>query len=396
MIALRPSAAGKWFNCTGSPKMEEGRPEGDTTAADEGTVAHWIAAKILNNEELPKLGTTWEIDENRKVQPAIADTDNPIITYDQDMLDHVRKYTDAVSCFSIYHVEESVGLSDLLGYPEADGTPDCVSFSIVESGQEIQIHDLKYGYNEVEAENNLQLLCYAYGDYEYRSVNQMQPAQYRLMIHQPRLNLVNDVVYTISELREKWQAIKERARQIQSGETSLNAREHCSKHYCKAQAVCPALSDYVLEMLPDEVKPGQDISSKLERIPVIRKWCDAVEAEAYELAVEKAIPIPGFKVVEGRQGNRQWSSKEDAEATLKSIRLKHDQMYKYDVISPTTAEKLYKEGVIGKRQWPKLVELITRSDSKLQLVPESDKRKAVEVKSELGMLPDDFSDLIGE
>ena len=396
MIPLRPSAAGKWFNCTGSPKMEDGRPEGNTTAADEGTVAHWIAAKILKNEELPKLDTTWEIDEDKKVQPAIADTDNPIITYDRDMLDYVRKYTDAVRCFSICFVEEKVELSGILSYAEAYGTPDCVSFSTVDGITEIQIHDLKYGFNEVAAEDNLQLLCYAYGDYQYRSVNAQQPDRYRLMIHQPRLNLVNEAVYTIPELRERWQAIRARAKQVQSGETSLNAGGHCAKYYCKAQAVCPALSDYVLDLLPDEVKPDQDISSKLERIPAIRKWCDAVEAEAYELAVEKAIPIPGFKVVEGRQGNRQWSSKEEAEEALKAMRIKHDQMYKYDVISPTAAEKLFKEGVIGKRQWPKLEELITRSDSKLQLVPESDKRKAVEVKNEMDMLPDDFNDLIGE
>lgn len=396
MIPLRPSAAGKWFNCTGSPKMEDGRPEGDTSAADEGTVAHWIAAKILKNEELPKLDTTWEIDEDKKVQPAIADTDNPIITYDRDMLDYVRKYTDAVKCFSVYHIEEKVELSGILSYAEAYGTPDCVSFSTVDGVTEIQIHDLKYGYNEVAAENNLQLLCYAYGDYQYRSVNAQQPHQYRLMIHQPRLNLVNEVVYTIAELREKWQAIKARAKQVQSGETSLNAGDHCAKYYCKAQAVCPALSDHVLDLLPDEVKPEQDISSKLERIPAIRKWCDAVEAEAYDLAVEKAVQIPGFKVVEGRQGNRQWLSKEEAEEALKAMRIKHDQMYKYDVISPTAAEKLFKEGVIGKRQWPKLVELITRSESKLQLVPQSDKRKAVEVKPELDLLTEDFSDLIGE
>lgn len=396
MIALRPSAAGKWFNCTGSPKMEDGRPEGDTTAADEGTVAHWIAAKILKNEELPKLGTTWEIDEDKNVQPAIADTDNPIITYSRDMLDYVRKYTDAVRCFSIYHIEEKVELSGILSYAEAYGTPDCVSLSTVDGVAEIQIHDLKYGFNEVTAEDNLQLLCYAYGDYQYRSVNAQQPDRYRLMIHQPRLNLVNEAVYTIPELRERWQAIKARANQVQSGETSLNAGDHCVKYYCKAQAVCPALSDHVLDLLPDEVKPDQDISSKLARIPAIRKWCDAIEAEAYDLAVEKAVQIPGFKVVEGRQGNRQWLSKEEAEEALKAMRIKHDQMYKYDVISPTAAEKLFKEGVIGKRQWPKLEELITRSDSKLQLVPQSDKRKAVEVKPDLEMLPDDFSDLIGE
>lgn len=395
MIALRPSAAGKWFNCTGSPKMEEGRPEGDTSAADEGTVAHWIAAKILNGEELPKFGTTWEVGEERNVQPAIADTDNPIITFSQEMYEHVTTYTLAVwGNYAVEFIEEPVGLSGLLGYPDAEGTPDCISWSVVDGVREVQIHDLKYGFNEAEF---LQLICYAYGDYEYRSVNDAQPDRYRLMIHHPRLNLVKEVVYTIDELREKWEVIRIKAHSIQVGETSLNAGVHCSKHYCKAQAVCPALNDYVLELLPDEVVPFSDrIQDQLERIPAIRKWCDAIEGEAYQLAIEQGQKIPGFKVVEGRQGNRQWSNKEEAEAALKAIRLKHDQMYKYDVISPTTAEKLFKEGVIGKRQWPKIVELITRSDSKLQLVPESDKRKAVEVKPDLDLLPDDFSDLIGE
>ena len=62
-------------------------------------------------------------------------------------------------------------------------------------------------------------------------------------------------------------------------------------------------------------------------------------------------------------------------------------MYKYAVISPTQAEKLAKEGSIGKRQWPRLADLITRADGKLQLVPEGDKRQAVDVKPVLEDMP---------
>jgi len=74
---------------------------------------------------------------------------------------------------------------------------------------------------------------------------------------------------------------------------------------------------------------------------------------------------------------------------LKSMRLKHDQMYDYSVISPTAAEKLAKAGEIGPRQWPKLQSLITRSDGKPSVAPESDKRPALVVTPSA----DDFDDV---
>ena len=77
---------------------------------------------------------------------------------------------------------------------------------------------------------------------------------------------------------------------------------------------------------------------------------------------------------------------EEAEAVLKAMRVKHEQMYDYKLISPTTAEKLAKAEVIGPRQWPKLQALITRADGKPSVAPESDKRPAICVKP----VADDF------
>ena len=59
------------------------------------------------------------------------------------------------------------------------------------------------------------------------------------------------------------------------------------------------------------------------------------------------------------------------------MRIPHDQMYDYAVISPTTAEKLSKLEVIGPRQWPKLRALMSQSDGKASVAPASDKRPAL-------------------
>jgi hypothetical protein len=78
--------------------------------------------------------------------------------------------------------------------------------------------------------------------------------------------------------------------------------------------------------------------------------------------------------VQGKRGNRQWGNAEDAEAMLKSMKVKHDQMYDYKLVSPTTVEKLAKAEVIGPRQWAKIIGLITQSEGQPSVAPLSDKR----------------------
>ena len=71
----------------------------------------------------------------------------------------------------------------------------------------------------------------------------------------------------------------------------------------------------------------------------------AIRAQAAQ-ELEAGRAVPGWKLVEGRAGNRAWTNAE-AEAVLKAMRVKHEQMYDYKLISPTTAEKLAKAEVIG-------------------------------------------------
>jgi hypothetical protein len=104
-----------------------------------------------------------------------------------------------------------------------------------------------------------------------------------------------------------------------------------------------------------------------------------------ELAEGRAVP--GYKLVLGKKGARAWEDEAAAEAAMKAMRLKQDQMYQFKVISPTTAEKLLAKE--SPRRWATLQKLITQSDGKPTVAPASDARPALEVKP----VADDFADV---
>lgn len=135
-----------------------------------------------------------------------------------------------------------------------------------------------------------------------------------------------------------------------------------------------------------------------EAIDLVEGWAKAVRAEL-ERRMLAGGAVPGFKLVKGREGIRKFADPAEAESMMKSMRLKQDVMYDWTLISPTTAEKLAADGVIGKKQWPKLQALIVRSEAGLSVAPAADKRPAVAitpVADDFEALPDadDLSDLI--
>lgn len=135
-----------------------------------------------------------------------------------------------------------------------------------------------------------------------------------------------------------------------------------------------------------------------ESIDLVEGWAKAVRAEL-ERRMLTGGEVPGFKLVKGREGIRRFSDAEEAEKLLKSFRLKHGEIYDSTLKSPTSLEKLAADGVIGKKQWPKLQALIVRSEAGLSVAPAADKRPAVAitpVADDFEVLPDadDLSDLI--
>ncbi|MNY33805.1 hypothetical protein D3C86_1681020 [compost metagenome] len=122
---------------------------------------------------------------------------------------------------------------------------------------------------------------------------------------------------------------------------------------------------------------------------MIEGFAKAVRAEVERRLLAGKFTDARYKLVEGRQGARSWTSYEQAEAALKAMRLKVDQMYDFKLISPTTAEKVLKEA--NPRKWNKLQPLISRSDGKPSVAPASDKRPALSMA-----IAEQFEDLPAE
>lgn len=399
---LSPSSAHRWMRCTGSVALEAKLGEDRSSKhAAEGTVAHEVAALCLttSNAAAAYLGRVFE-------------ADGFAFTVDEDMAGHVQTYLDNIRQYAdgnTMMVEQKVDFSDYIGVKDQFGTSDVVI--LTGDGEEIQVHDLKFGRGvQVDATENEQLMLYALGAlYEFGMSGDFQ--RVRMVIHQPRLNHLSEWDCTVQDLL----AFAERARAQAKLATAvvdthgpfLNPGEKQCR-WCRAKATCPALRNDVattvfgeapitadeFEVLTEtsiipattggvETDISEWLSAALNKVDLIEGWCKAVRAEVESRLLCGQV-IPGWKLVQGRKGSRAWSDPAEAEQVLKAMRVKHEEMYDYSVISPTTAEKLHKAGTIGPRQWPKVEALITQSPGKPSVAPESDKRPAlvIEVKAD--------------
>ena len=124
--------------------------------------------------------------------------------------------------------------------------------------------------------------------------------------------------------------------------------------------------------------PGQGRQIDFDLVLVAREHIERI-ARADGLA---------YKLVAGKKGARAWTDAAEAEATLKKMRLKREQMYTESLISPTKAEKLAKApkakkgetpppAALGPTQWSKLQTLITQDEGKPSIVLETDPRPPV-------------------
>mgnify|MGYP001559815896 FL=1 len=400
---LSPSSAHRWMACPGSLAMVRacGVPDTSSWCADEGTAAHQLAARCLDGG----------LDATECIGDVIVVGEREF-TVDAEFAGHVQTYVASMRGYALGYemvVEQRVNLSAFVGVLGSTGTADAVVLDI--EGGEIQVHDLKFGRGvKVDAEDNTQLMLYALGalhDFgllgDFRSV--------LLVIHQPRLGYVSEWAISVADLLAWAETIAKPAAQralagldVLRPEMLVPGESQC--RWCPAKAACPALRSTVEEAIgaeftaiewfdaaaavPSAAGPT-GLALSMAVVGLVEQWCEAVRKETHRRLLA-GVPVGGFKLVAGRKGNREWSNATDAEAALKAMRIKHDQMYDYSVISPTTAEKLVKAEVIGPRQWPKLEALIVRADGKPSVAPADDKRPAIVVTP----VADDFGVLVEE
>lgn len=395
---LSPSGAHRWMACPGSVALEAPFPDTSSSYAAEGTAAHTLAALRLveyANGPTP-LREDW--------LGAVVEEDGFSIRVTEDMLAHVEDYAKLVLQYAEggqLMVEQRVDFSPVIGVPDSFGTSD----AIIIKGDELVVIDLKYGRGQqVDAIDNEQLQLYALGalnDYDMLS----DFSVVTMVIHQPRLNHVSEWSLPVQDLRAFGRKAAKAASAALSVALDLGndlpsvpgdlvpGEKQC--RWCKAKAVCPALKDEVqastaLAASPDDFRdlhdvPSDNLGAAMDKVALVEGWCLAIRAEV-ERRLFAGQSVEGYKLVEGRRGNRSWADEKDAEALFKSFRLKQDEMYDLKLISPTKAEKLIKEK--SPKRWAKVDGLISRSDGKPSVAPVTDKRPALAITS----VADDFRD----
>jgi len=386
---LSPSGAHRWMACTGSVTLEAQFPDTSSEFAAEGTLAHEVAAKCLDSGLDPAalIGKEFDVDGFNFV-------------VDQSMADHVKDYMSLVREYAEggqLLVEKRVGIGHLTGEEGAGGTSD----AIIIKGSEIIVIDLKYGMGvRVDADNNPQLMMYALGAlYEYEVLGDFDTVT--MVIHQPRLNHVSEYSITVEQLLAFADDVVHAAEKIRWENPTFNPGEKQCK-FCKAKATCPALRAEMAEvvggasdlsefadMIPQEVSPDTSdnyLPIAMSKVDIVEQWCKAVRAET-ERRLLAGQPVTGYKLVEGRAGNRDWRDAKAVEEMMKkTFRMRDDQVYDFKLISPTKAEKVFKE---NPKRWANLQEQIVRSEGKPSVAPATDKRPEMVVKPVM----DDFRDL---
>ena len=134
--------------------------------------------------------------------------------------------------------------------------------------------------------------------------------------------------------------------------------------------------------IPDD---AEDLAEKYEKIPLVELWIKAVRAAAYQ-RMDMGQDLPGFKMVEGRKGNRKFVNRKSTVKFLQSLRLSKDKIFEFSLRTPTQIKKHMSD-----RQFERMEKLglISQADGKPTIAKESDRRIAL-------LREDVFEDLTGD
>lgn len=419
---LSPSGADRWMTCLGSTALCVNLHDTTSSYAEEGTDHHVVAAYCLEEkvDALELVG---------RPMPSGAPLTEENAKFVQQYVDFVRSHKDE---HGILLAEEEVPISHLTGepLPNGKGTSDAV---ILRGDRELFIGDLKYGRGvSVSPVQNRQLMIYALGVIEKHQVHEDYDTV-RLAISQPRNGGNSDWVISMADLLAFGEEVKRTAAQIafihpetqtftlRQGLPLTPSEKACQ--FCKAKAQCPALKDLVVSTMvegfecvteKDLAKTGiaspaqltapaapstaDRLGHEMKIADFAELWIKAKRAEV-EAELLAGRPVTGFKLVQGKKGNRKWMDEAAVEEMMKKFRLKRDEMYDFSLISPTAAEKLLAEQ--SPKRWEQLKGLYAQAEGGIHVAPESDKRETyVPEKPEDGFEAveaspiDDGSDLI--
>ena len=359
---LSASSSHRWLHCLPSARLELEFESTSGTAAEEGSAAHALSEH--------KLKKALHIRSKR-----------PISEYDSDEMEECTDaYVDFVmeqvelarnSCNDpIILIEKRLDFSCYV--PDGFGTGDC----LIISDDRLHIIDFKYGMGVlVDAVDNPQMKLYALGALEiYDSLYDI--SEVSMTIFQPRRENVSTWTVPVEELK-CWaeEELKPKAAKAYNGEGEYIPGEWCT--FCKAAVRCRARAEEKLKLAQTEFKmppllTDNEIEEILFILPDLTKWANEITAYATDAAVNHGKEWNGFKVVEGRSVRKYKDEDAIAEKALASG---FKDIYRKSLIPMTEMQKL-----MGKAKFEEILgDLIYKPPGKPTLVPNSDKRPAMNV-----------------
>jgi hypothetical protein len=352
-----------YMNCPGAIGLIEKAPPSESgDAADEGTAAHMLGEKCLNEGLDP-----FEL---------IGHEFNGYIVTDE-MASAVKMYVDYAfarrqEVGGTLHVETRFEIPSI--DPDLYGTND---LCIVRPGKRLIIADYKHGQDPVEAQNNKQLLFYALGA---AIQHQFNFDVIEMVIIQPRAPHNEGPIRSWSVNKDylvSWAKVLGDAVKLAKQKNSpLYRGSHCK--WCPAKGICPKINEITEQALDiktsSEVYRFPEIASLtdyqmvkiLEHKKLMEDYIDGVQRAAlYRL--QQGEVIPGLKLVAGR-GRRIWTDEKRAETVL--VESLGQEAYTRDLLSVAQAEKKFPKDA--------LESLISKIEGNETVAHESDRRKAIQ------------------
>lgn len=362
---LSASSSHRWINCPPSARLCENSEDKGSEYAQQGTDAHSLCQY--------KLEQALGID--------IADPSKDLSFYDEEMESCAESYTAYVmeqrakameTCSDpVVLIEQRLDFSKYV--PDGFGTGDCV---IIADGT-LSVIDYKHGLGLiVKSEENPQMMCYALGGLElFDGIYDIETIS--MTIFQPRRENVS--TYTISKAELLQWAVDiliPTAKLAHAGEGDFMAGEHCQ--FCKVKATCRKRAEYNLELARYDFEMPATLED--EEIEAILKKADDLAAwvsDIKEFALQSAVGgkgWSGWKLVEGRS-NRKYT---DETAVADAVTAAGFNPYEQKLLGITAMTT-----VLGKKKFETVLgDLTYKPQGKPTLVPESDKRLAMNTAQE--------------
>lgn len=408
---LSASSSKQWLHCPPSVRLQENFPNESSVYAEEGTFAHEVCEykvrKYLKERVKRPQSEEYDTEEIEQITDVYAEF---VITIIEEMKEN--------GCEPLAFVEERVDYSHIA--PSGFGTADMLIIGKDENGKGLlHVCDFKTGKGVfVDADHNSQMMLYAIGALAaYGFLYDIEIV--RMSIIQPRLDNISTFECSRQELEDWGESIKPIAKLAYEGKGEQHPGDWC--RFCRAKPVCKACADEALALCREDFldldagafddtaeesdmtapyeadtqsavfkQPGLiPISELAEILPTLNRissWIEAVFAFVSSEAINHGVPIPGYKVVEGRSKRVFTDTKAVVDTAVQNG---YTDLYKQSLITLTEFEKM-----MGKKKFNELLgEYVAKPPGKLALVPESDPREPVDLTAtpdqEFTALPDE-------